>query len=178
MINWSKYSYKVENKKTSRRKHRYPFPSYNVEDTFRHFRQVNSTKKALCEIKQPLFKQIISEYNKVLGDYMLKGFVVKIPFGLGELGIRKRKVSYDPEQRKYLPTNKLFLEKGKPFVYHLSEASNGWTARYFWNKKKCRIENQSYYSFKATNILKKKLSKVMLSKGGYLNYYEIKPKKK
>ncbi len=175
MINWNKYSYKVENKKTSRRKHRYPNPSYNVEDLFRHFRQVNSEKKDLMTIKQPLFKKIISEYNKVLAEYMLKGQVVKIPFGLGELGIRKRKASYAPENRKYLNVNFSLLQEGKPAVYHIPENSNGWQARYFWNKKHCRIENQSYYSFKPSNLLKKQLGKVMLSKGGYLNYYEVKP---
>lgn len=175
MINWNKYSYKVENKKTSRRKTKYPSPSYNVEDLFRHFRQVNSDKKELLDIKQPLFKKIISEYNKVLGEYVIKGHVVKIPFGLGEIGIRKRKVSYAPDKRRFLYVNYKMLEKDKPAHYHIPEHSNGWQARYFWNKRQCRIENQTYYSFKPSNLLKSELAKVMLSKGGYLNYYEAKP---
>lgn len=175
MINWSKYAYKVEGKKTSRRKTKYVNPSYNVEDLFRHFRQSHANSNKLKSIKQPLFKEIISEYNKVVSDYIIKGFIVKLPFGLGELGVKKRKLSYDKAKIKNLRVNFKFLEKGKPWKYHLNEHSNSWQASFFWSKRHARIENQTYYSFKASPRSKKALAKVMLSPGGYLNYYEPKP---
>lgn len=170
MINYFKYPYKVNNKKTARRKKIYLNPSYNVDDIYNFYKEsyVNhSPKKKEFNIERKLFKTIQYELNKVISELVLKGQQIKIPY-CGEIGIRKRKINFN-NLKGLSPNWSLYNLTGEKSYYFNND--NYWKARWYWSKRGAKIDNNRYYSFTPARANKNKLTKIMQTKHGYTNYF-------
>jgi hypothetical protein len=171
MIDYYKYSYKINNRKTSRRKKIYISPSYNVDDIYIFYKETyvnGSAKKKEFNVDRLLFKTIQYEYNKVFSQLVLKGQQIKIPYALGEIGIRKRKINFN-NLKGLEPNWALYNLTGEKSYYFNND--NYWKARWYWSRKGCKIDNHRYYSFTRTRSNKNKLTKIMQTKYGYTNYF-------
>ncbi len=155
----------AKNRITERRKITYTNPCYNIDDIFKFYKKSLKTKNG---ISKELFKEICYEYNKELSRSIVEdSAIVKLPYRLGELSIRKRKMNYD-----YLKMDYNHFRKTGKQIFHLNSHSDEWKARWFWSKRSCIVINKTMYSFVPTCSNKKALANVMLSEGGHRNYFE------
>jgi len=99
------------------------------------------------------WKNIIYTYNDFYRNYVLEtGEKIKVPFGLGEVSIikKKRKVKKVIKGKEYinLPIDwKKTREAGKK-IYIFNRHTDGYFFGWFWFKKKTNIKNPSFWYFK------------------------------
>lgn len=169
MINWRKYDYKVNGKKTKRRKYEYQNPSYNIEDIYRVYVDVYGRENKELYLSRDQFKQIVYAYNKIISSFLLAGNSVRLFYRLGELAIKKNKQTYQPDKMMFDYNH---FNKTKEITYHLNEKSDEYIARWVWTKINCVVENKNYYSFKPCCTNRAKLAKIMLVPRGHQIFEE------
>ena len=163
MINWTKYAYKVEGKKTSRRKKKYTRPCHNVVDIYRMYRTIYPNKGIHHHYVKE-FKAILYAYNKALALEILDGKECDMPYRMGKICIRKHKVNYKTIEKRQ------FTLRLNP--YFLKPEADGFAADWFWDKKTCLVEGVMPYSFTPVYPNKAKLAKIMQVPNNYQRYYD------
>ena len=146
--------------------------SYTLKDIYEYF---DSTSN--MEIDKFLFRDICSEFNMMIIDYILDGGKFNMGNGLSGLSILRidrnnSKPAIDwGESNKY---KKELLAEGKQLYDSKTKEGHKWYiyytdteyCRYYWNKSSCKVPNKSVYKFiptrglkgnkeKLTNLLKK-----------------------
>jgi len=105
------------------------------------------------------FRTICEEFNKELSNEILEGYFFKMPYRLGILRIKKRKIDFNNLKPDFGEFNKSEI-KNK----HLNEHSNNYYVKYHWNKRFATlIKNRSLYSFIPTRANKRTLAKLIKS---------------
>lgn len=109
------------------------------------------------------FRNICEEFNKELSKEILEGYFFKMPYRLGTIRIKKRKV----DLKNLKPNFGLYNETdGEYKNKHLNEHSNNYYVRYYWNKRIATlIKNKSAYSFIPTRENKRTLAKLIKENG-------------
>ncbi len=145
-------------------------PCYNIEDIYKFYKKAIANKSIKYKVTLAQYKDICYSYNQTITDLILNhSQCVKLPYRLGEIGIKKRKMNY---KEKYLKFDYGEYNKTGNKTFHLNAHSNEWKARWYWSKKRCVVINKSLYSFTPTMTNKRKLSAIMLQKGGHKKFYE------
>jgi nucleoid DNA-binding protein len=120
-----------------------------------------SFKKANPEISISFdqWKNIIYTFNENFKEYILEtGEKVKLPGGLGEFSINKKKVKQKviaPNGKEYigLPIDwKKTKEKGRR-IYNFNFHTEGYRFRWIWFKKPARFKNSELWWFKPSRVL-------------------------
>lgn len=113
------------------------------------------------------FRTICEEFNKELSNEILEGYFFKMPYRLGILRIKKRKIDFNNLKPNFGEFNKSEI-KNK----HLNEHSNNYYVKYHWNKRFATlIKNRSLYSFIPTRANKRTLAKLIKSDHLQINKY-------
>lgn len=113
------------------------------------------------------FRTICEEFNKELSNEILEGYFFKMPYRLGILRIKKRKIDFNNLKPDFGEFNKSEI-KNK----HLNEHSNNYYVKYHWNKRFATlIKNRSLYSFIPTRANKRTLAKLIKSDHLQINKY-------
>lgn len=109
------------------------------------------------------FRNICEEFNKELSAQILEGYFFNMPYRLGTIRIKKRKVDF----RSLKPDFGLFNKtEGEYKNKHLNEHSNNYYCRYYWNKRLATIvKNRSAYSFIPTRKNKRDLAALIKENG-------------
>ena len=121
--------------------------------------------KSNSNIDKSLFKEICSEFNMSIVNYILEGKKFNMKNNLSSLSIvRKTRDPRSPrvdwgESIKY---KKELEDKGTELYDSLTGKGQKWHiyytddfyCKYYWNKGKCRIPNKSVYRFTPTRGLK------------------------
>tara|TARA_R100001463_G_scaffold17061_7_gene44030 strand:- start:11581 stop:12054 length:474 start_codon:yes stop_codon:yes gene_type:complete len=137
-------------------------------------------------VEKTLFKNICSEFNIMIMDYILEGKEFNMGHNLSTISIvRKDRDPRSPridwgESNKY---KQELLNKGhslydpetevgvKWHIYH----TNDFYCKYYWRKGKCSVPNKSVYRFDATRGLKGNKEKLInLLKTDDLSYLTFK----
>src|SRR6478736_2712851 len=95
-----------------------------------YIKDVPETSKYNIEYK--LFRTICEEFNKELSKQVLDGLFFEMPYRLGTIRIKKRKVdlkNLKPDFGLFNKSNEQYKNK------HLNEHSNNYYVRYYWNKR-------------------------------------------
>ena len=134
--------------------------SYTLKDIYEYF---DSTSN--IEVDKFTFRDICSEFNMMIIDYILDGGKFNMGNGLSALSIlRIERNNSKPaidwgESNKYkkelLEQNITLydssIDKGqKWYIYY----TDGEYCRYYWNKSSCKVPNKSVYKFIPTRGLK------------------------
>jgi hypothetical protein len=129
--------------------------------------------------------------DKVTTGIVESGRDFSMPYRLGAVGIRKRKivVKLNPDgtidKRSLRPdwdaTKQLWAKdpeamKQKTLVFHLNKHFGGYNAKWFWDKSTCIVKNQTAYSLMLSRNNKRKLSVAIFDEDLEVDYYEQKPK--
>ena len=137
-------------------------------------------------VERALFKNICSEFNMMIMDYILEGKEFNMGYNLSTISVvRKDRDPRSPrvdwgESNKY--KNEL-IKKGKILydphtdlgtkwhIYHTDE----FYCKFYWRKGKCAVPNKSVYRFDATRGLKGNKDKLIhLLKTDDLAYLKFK----
>lgn len=113
------------------------------------------------------YREILYLFNKKLVQALLKGAICNLPYGIGEIRIKKYPVKVDLASYNIQEKMKTGIDS-KHFNFH----SDMFRARFFWNKETCTLKGRYYYSFVPTNGNKRALAKVMKQEGGHKNFLE------
>lgn len=157
---------------------------YGFNDIYNFYK-----KNAKKPVDKETFRSVWSEFAESVTDSIVEGKDFLMPFKIGFLGIRKHKikVKLNPDgsiDKRYLrpdwkATKELWkkdeqAKERKQLVFHLNKHFNGYNCKWHWDKKGCRIVNQTAYSLVMTRQNKRKLAKAIFE--GEVDYYEQKPK--
>lgn len=104
-----------------------------------------------------IFRAICEDANKELSNEILEGYFFKMPYRLGTLRIKKRKIDIN----NLKPDFGLFNKSEENYKNkHLNEHSNNYYVRYYWTKRvETLIKNKSVYSYIPTRANKRELAK-------------------
>jgi len=126
-----------------------------------YIKDVSETSKYNIDYKT--FRTICEEFNKELSNQVLDGLFLDMPYRLGTIRIKKRKV----DLRNLKPDFGLFNKSEEQYKNkHLNEHSNNYYVRYYWNKRVATIiKNKAAYSFIPTRDNKRNLAKLIKENG-------------
>ena len=159
---------------------------YGIKEIYRFYRG-----NVEHPVSYKLFVDLWKEFASTVTDDIVNGKDFVMPFRVGILGIRKKKifVKLNPDgsiDKRYLrpdwkATKDLWkrdqeAKKNKQLVFHLNKHFGGYNCKWFWDKSTCCITNQSAYSLVMTRENKRKLAKAIFDEDRDVDYYEQKPK--
>lgn len=162
----------AKNRITNRRKKKYTFPTYNIDDIYKGFVKKQKaieeqTKRINISVQD--YKNITHICNEELSNMIaLEGNYVMLPYNLGELGVIKDKVKFQDNEIKAMFDYAHYKKTGEKKL-HLHKEKD-YRARWYWRKRTCKIKNRNMYSFKPTRTNTGKVGKVMKQDFGYNTY--------
>jgi len=104
-------------------------------------------------------------YQMIVKAIIDDGIRFKLPFGLGEIFVLKRKVKYNNKMPIDWATT---LKEGKR-IYNLNEHTSGFGYKFFWTKP-YKIKNKFMYRLVLTRANKRYLAKAI--KKNKMDYFE------
>jgi hypothetical protein len=88
-----------------------------------------------------------------LGFIRIRSFKHKLKVENGKIVVKKNAINWkaclDTWERLYGTRDRVILRdiKNKPLVHHLNEHTNGYSMRWFWDKRRCKSASAKIYSF-------------------------------
>ena len=104
-----------------------------------------------------IFRSICEDANKELSNEILEGYFFKMPYRLGTIRIKKRKIDIN----NLKPDFGLFNKSEESYKNkHLNDHSDNYYVRYYWTKRvETLIKNKSVYSYIPTRANKRELAR-------------------
>lgn len=139
-----------------------------------------------CNVSYVTWLRICKKFNQRILMGLLKGYIFKMPYRLGSLGIIQRKKIIKFNEDNSLNTDNLVVNwdktitlwkelypdcinrseykkyKNKPLVYYTNEHTDGRVMTFHWKKKNNNMKNKSVYAFKIAPQYKKALNKLIM----------------
>ena len=117
------------------------------------------------------YRNICEDFNKkIMDDILLKSKEFKMPFRLGSLRIKKKKMNFSNKLRNKLKIDWKATRENNKVIYHLNDHTNGYNYRWYWEKRNAIIKNKSIYSFQATRTNKRRLATLL--QNNEIDYFE------
>jgi len=142
------------------------------KDNYEKFCLENSN----IEISFKQWKDILEKFSENIIDYILEtGEKIKLPYGLGDLSINKKK----PKRTKYFQGKeyinfaidwKKTRELGK-YVYHMNYHSDGFTYSWIWFKANCRFYQSELWWFRACRKASRSIKPQVTNNSYYAQLY-------
>lgn len=139
-------------------------------------------------IKKKEYRDILMDINNEVMDLIIsEGFEFRLPYRLGTLRIRKKKIKYRFKEDGTLDTQNLKVDwkstndlwnkdeeakKNKTVVFHTNAHTNKYLLGFFWSKRTSKSRNLSVISFHASRANKRRLAKVSKNPYKTVNYLE------
>lgn len=139
-----------------------------------------------CNVSYVQWLRICKKFNQRIMLSLLQGYIFKMPYRLGTLGIVQVKKKIKFKENGELNTDNLVINwdktmimwkqmypdcikrsdykkyKNKPVVYHTNEHTDGRVMKFHWKKKNSNMKNKSVYSFKVVPEYKQALSRLII----------------
>lgn len=144
--------------------------THRAGDMYRWFKKNNPD----TDITYPLFKETISQFNKLATEHILDGHTLKLGSYMGAIRVKKytrmfaKKPRYGPagpgfRYVDWAATKKLLEDTGiRKLVVFTDDYYFGW----YWDRGLCKVKNKTVYVFKPTTGAKgnrKRLSRFLKS---------------
>ena len=114
------------------------------------------------------YKSILNVFNALFSDHLIhQDSWIDLPYRLGQLRIRKRKINLD-----HLMCDFGLYQKTGIKAKHLNEHNGEYYCRFYWNKTKCIVTNKSYYCFLPSWTNKRKLAAHLKELGKFITYWD------
>lgn len=127
----------------------------NLTDSYKVYK---SEAKGKYDISYKDYVNICYETNKAIVKLLLEGSAFKMPYRLGDLSVRRRKVNYNNLKIDFAEFNRT----GKKLKI-LNDHTDGWYFRFTWDKSLTVTPNKFYYSFVPTRGLTRELVRLLKS---------------
>lgn len=144
-------------------------------------------------ISSKLYSNIIKDINKEIIKLMiLENFEYKLPYRLGLLSIKQKKIKFELDEKGELKTKKLSLDfkatkdlwkedeeakKNKSLIFYTNEHTNGNKVSWWWSKKGASTLGIKVYYFKPCREMSRTPAKYLKDKSLNLQFYETPIKK-
>jgi len=122
------------------------------------------------------WRNIIYTFNESFREYILEtGDKAKLPFGIGEFSINKKKrrktVTHDGKEKLNLPIDwQKTKAKGK-VIYNFNYHTEGYFFGWIWFKKTARFKHPDLWYFKACRNTSRLLSHYLKTNNEYQHLY-------
>lgn len=118
--------------------------SFTVRDQYKEFH--NRYKGTKFDLPYKQFKQLVSDFNDALIHHIIKDCgEFKIPFRLGKITIKKKKLNFDDIKR--LPIDWVKTRELGTHVRLLNEHTNEYRYKVHWDKKSCIVKGKTIWAF-------------------------------
>jgi len=138
---------------------------YSLDDSYLFYKEKMSSK-GISLINKKLYREICCDYNKMVVDKAMTGSMFKLPHSMGTIWIKKFKINWNKP-----PVDLNESKKQGKLVYHLNLHSNGWCARWAWNRLKSAAANMTFYNFTPTRTNSRLVADVMKRPNGHKIFY-------
>lgn len=145
----------------------------------------DSYKFYRTQVEKPIdritYLALCADYMQFLTQKVEEGHNLALPSGMGRIYIsgRKPKIRFNEEGQvrglavDWKKTKALWEDKedakiNKKLVYHTNAHSGGYRYKYFWKKRKVRVENITLYSLTFTRRNTRKVSALMQNGSEYV----------
>lgn len=122
------------------------------------------------------WKEILYKFSENISEYILQtGEKVKLPYGLGDISINKKKPKRFKEFQGKEYSNmaidwKKTKEVGK-YVYHMNLHTEGYRFSWMWFKNNCRFYQHQLWWFKPCRKISRKINTYLLKSDQYIQLY-------
>jgi len=142
---------------------------YTIRDTYLFYIE-DIGNNELYYIDYKLYRDIVCDFYKSMAEGILtRNISFKLPFNLGSLKVRKKKIAL--ERLGILGVDwKKTVATGK-YIYYLNEHSRGYKYFFYWEKRNRIVKNLFFYRFVLTRENKRYLAKLI--KSGKYDYFEM-----
>lgn len=141
--------------------------SLTIADIYKSY-----VKKYNNDLLYSRFRKILEVFNnELLNSIFEDSDIVKLPYGLGRVGI----VKYKPKTLtpKSLSVDyKSTKEYGKK-IYHLNEHSDGYKYRLYWSKIPQTFPDRYKYQLSLVRANKRHLAQLIFKKHDYINIDDL-----
>lgn len=123
------------------------------------------------------YSELLNQCNQRLSEMIIEdGFDFNIPFRLGRVRIRIKKMNFKYLKPDWKATKELWKEdkeakENKQLVFHLNDHSDNYRAEWFYDKRTANYKNKSVYEFIATRKNKRAINPT-IRRNGIKKYYE------
>jgi thiol-disulfide isomerase/thioredoxin len=163
--------------------------SYALRELYKEYKSMSDNP-----VEYKVYAELLKEYNdRIIKAIIYDNLEYKMPYRLGYLRLQKLKkipffkdgklikkhISPDWKRTKEfwekeypgLTTEELDLIPDKKVLIHHNDHTDGYSARWYWDKRFSNVKNQSCYIFKATRTAKETLA-AFIKKIGLIEYFE------
>lgn len=142
-------------------------PSLTLTHSYKYYiKDIGALSRYNIDVK--LYKQIINTFNELLISHLVEdGDWIDLPYRLGQLRIRKRKVNLEKLKCDFGLYQKTGIK-----ARHLNEHTGEYYCRFYWNKSRCIVTNKSYYTFIPTRTNKRRLATCLKTMGQFIPYLD------
>ena len=143
-------------------------------------------KETGYDIPRYILNRSVHKVNKYLmEDMVFNNNFIRLPYGLGTIGIFKRKppVYIKTNGQLSLPKDMAATyalwnkdpqaKKDKKFVYHKNSNTGGYVIKTLWQKNGIKVRNITGYKFKTVKGFKRLISKQLKDPLNKLDFYEL-----
>lgn len=163
--------------------------NYSLKELYKEYKLIS---------KNPVPYRVYADFLKEYNDRIIKAIIYenleyKMGYRLGYLRLQKRKKvpffkdgklikdhinpdwkrtkDYWTKEYPGLTSEEIKAISNKKVLLHHNDHSNGYSVRFYWDKKMSNVKNQSCYIFKATRTAKEDLAR-FIKKTGLIEYFE------
>jgi hypothetical protein len=146
-----------------------------------------SMRASECNVSYVQWLRICKKFNQRVMAGILQGYVFKMPYRLGSIGVvqTKKKIRFkedgtlDPRnlvinwEKTYILWKQLYPDcvkksdykkyKDKPLLYYTNEHTDGRVMKFHWKKKGSSMKNKSVYSFTPSFNITQELGKLIFN---------------
>jgi hypothetical protein len=158
---------------------------YGIKDIYKFYKSYSDNPVPYVTFVR-IWKTFV---DKITDGIVLEGKDFVMPFRLGSVGIRKKKIIVQMNDdgsidKRFLrpdwkATKELWkvdpeAKENKQLVFHLNKHFGGYNCKWFWDKSTCSVQNQTAYSLVMTRENKRKLAAAIFDEDSEVDYYEQK----
>jgi hypothetical protein len=133
---------------------------FTIEDIYKAYIKANGV------VDKRDFKKVLYLTNKLISHYIVnRGLTVALPYRLGSLSVRKKKMEFSKLHFDYAEYNKTGIKS-----YHLNPHSDEFYATAYWEKSKAIVKNKVAYRLDLTRQNKRDIASIMQEPNGHQIY--------
>jgi hypothetical protein len=139
---------------------------YSLTQIYAFYKEkcVKNNEKVL---DKKLHRDVCKEFNKMVIQGALEGKIMKLPFFLGSIWVKKFKVDWSRPAVDFNATR-----KAGHTVYFTNEHSDNYNARWAWVKLNKITPNMRLYTFTAAKPNVRALARILFSPDGHKRFYK------
>lgn len=143
-------------------------------------------KKNFVYSQTELNSAIHSINRKLMLNLIEKNIPIKMPYSLGEINIVKSKPKVQRMKNgnlsmpiDYKSTNELWAKdpiakENRKYIYFRNTETGGYVFKFFWNKRRAKVNQIKSYLFVPVKQIKRDLAQVVKNPLSKVDFYEIK----